>query len=113
MRKTSIASLQERLGGWTAWDQAMYQIGVCLGFWPEFGAPGDASGPFDPWHGTKDVMHTSKHEPLGAILECLLKDLVEVGCLEDKAVDINGVPTAYYRWNPSYKGAADLISMLE
>lgn len=108
MIKTSIASLQERLRGWTAWDQAMYQIGACLGFWPEFGAPiGE-----DPWNGIKDVMHTTKHDPLGAILEWLLKDLVEVGCLEDKAVDIEGIPTAYYRWNPNYKGMADLPSIL-
>jgi len=112
MKKTSIASLQERLAGWLPWDEAMYQVGATLGFWPEFGAPGDATGPFDPWHGVKEVMHTNKHE-LGAILEYFLDELADEGCLEVKAVDVDGIPTSHYRWNPNYKGMADLISTLE
>jgi hypothetical protein len=117
MKKTSIASLQERLTDWLPWDEAMYQVGATLGFWPEFGAPHDN----DPWHGVKDVMHTRKHEPLGAILEWFLKDLVEVGCLESKTVELEfefssgkktTIPIAHYRWNVKYKGPADLISML-
>jgi hypothetical protein len=103
----STATLKERLAGWLPWDEAMYQVGACLGFWPEFGAPHD----HDPWNHVKDVMHTNKHE-LGAILEWFLKDLAEEGCLEEKAVDVKGIPTAYYRWNPNYKGKADVITTL-
>jgi hypothetical protein len=112
MRKTSLASLKERLTGWLPWDKAMYEVGACLGFWPEFGAPPSVDDSNDPWNGVKDVIYTTKHEPLGAILEWFLIDLVEVGCIEDKAVDEDGVPTSYYRWNPNYKGEADIITML-
>jgi len=108
--KTSIASLQERLTDWIEWDLAMYQLGACLGFWPEFGGP--VAYGADPWNGVKDVMHTTKYEPLGAILEWFLKDLVEVGCLEEKTVDRDGIPTAYYKWNGTYSGPADLSTML-
>jgi hypothetical protein len=111
-----MLSLQERFVCWLAWDMAMYQIGACLGFWPEFGAVYDN----DPWNGTKDVMHTHKHD-LGAILEWFLKDLVEEGCLECKAVDIEYiledgrhtiVPIAHYKWNPKYVGPADIVTTL-
>ena len=104
MNKTSIASLRERLADWLPWDKAMYELGACLGFWPEFGAPHD----HDPWHGVKDVMYTSKHEPLGAILEWFLRDLVEVGCLEEKFIQEE--TAAYYRWKPGYSGIADLLN---
>jgi hypothetical protein len=52
VKKTSIASLQERLAGWHDWDGASYEVGACLGFWPEFGAPiGE-----DHWNGVKGVI---------------------------------------------------------
>lgn len=98
----STATLKERLKGWVPWDRAMYEVGANLGFWPEFGAPHDN----DPWHGRKDIFHTNKEE-LGLVLECILDDLVTVGCLEVKSVDENGVPTAYYRWDPEYDGVAN------
>lgn len=105
MKKTSIASLQERLAGWTDWDLAMYHLGACLGFWPEFGAPGDATGPFDPWHGVKGVMWSAN--PLGDAISYFLGALVLEGCLERK--DEHNIEL---RWNPNYKGDADLISTL-
>lgn len=105
MKKTSVASLQERLAGWTDWDGAMYHLGACLGFWPEFGAPGDATGPFDPWHGIKGVIWSTN--PLGSALANFLEALVDEGCLERKEE-----PDICFRWNPTYKGNADLISTL-
>ncbi len=106
MKKTSIASLQERLAGWTDWDMATYHLGACLGFWPEFGAPSDATGPFDPWHGVKDVIWSSN--PLGNSLLVFLEHLRAEGVLEQR-----DEPDAQLRWNPNYKGPADLVSMLE
>lgn len=101
MKKTSIASLQERLAGWTGWDITMYHIGACLGFWPEFGAPHDE----DPWHGVKGVIWSSN--PLGDAISVFLVALSKEGCLEVREdSDIE------YRWNPKYKGEADLISTL-
>ena len=105
MKKTSIASLQERLAGWTNWEQAMYQVGACLGFWPEFGAPGDAIGPFDPWHGVKDTVYL--RNPLGDAIGYFLNDLIEQGVLE-----LREQPDIELRWKPDYKGHADLISTL-
>jgi len=105
MKKTSIASLKERLAGWTSWDGAMYHLGACLGFWPEFGAPGDASGPFDPWHGVKGTIWSAN--PLGDAIGHFLDSLVEEGCLERREE-----PDIEFRWNPNYKGHADLISTL-
>lgn len=105
MKKTSIASLQERLAGWTSWDGAMYHLGACLGFWPEFGAPGDATGPFDPWHGVKGIIWSVN--PLGDAIGQFLEALAKEGCLERREE-----PDIEFRWNPNYKGEADLISIL-
>ena len=100
--KTSIASLQERLSGWTSWDIAMYHIGACLGFWPEFGAPYD----HDSWHGVKGVIWSGN--PLGDALSNFIVALSEEGCLERREE-----PDIEYRWNPNYKGEADIMSILE
>lgn len=108
MKKTSIASLQERLSGWTDWDQATYHLGACLGFWPEFGAPGDATGPFDPWHGTKDTIHGPGM--LSAALRHFIEDLLYTRCLEKRINEESGM--IQYRWDPKYKGMADLMSVL-
>jgi len=105
MKKTSIAPLQERLADWMDWDFAAYHLGACLGFWPEFGAPNDASGPLDPWHGVKGVMWSAN--TLGDTLHEFLEALVRVGCLERR-----DEPDIGYKWNPEYKGSADLISIL-
>lgn len=99
MKKTSIASLQERLAGWTSWDGAAYHLGACLGFWPEFGAPGDATGPFDSWHGVKGIMWSSEGDHLYHFLD----GLVEMGCLERR-----DEPDIEYRWNPNFKGFGEL-----
>lgn len=106
MKKSSIASLQERLAGWTSWDIAAYHLGACLGFWPEFGAPGDATGPFDSWHGVKGVMWSAN--TLGDAMYAFLEALVQEGALER-----HDEPDIEYRWNPKYKGCADIISTLE
>jgi len=94
--KTSIASLQDRLAGWTDWDMAAYQLGACLGFWPEFGAPSDATGPLDPYHGIKDVLWSAS--TLGDGLFHFLEALIEEGCLERR-----DKPDIQFRWNPNYK----------
>lgn len=99
MKKTSIASLQERLAGWTSWDLTAYHLGACLGFWPEFGAPSDATGPFDSWHGVKGIMWSSE----GDYLYLFIDGLVEMGCLERR-----DEPDIEYRWDPNFKGFGDL-----
>lgn len=101
MKKTSIASLQERLADWTDWDLAMYHLGACLGFWPEFGAPHDN----DQWHGVKSIMWSSNY--LGDAMYVFMTHLAKEGCLE-----VTSEPDIKFRWNPEYKGEADLISML-
>lgn len=106
MKKSSIASLQERLAGWTSWDIAIYHLGACLGFWPEFGAPSDATGPFDPWHGVKGTIWSAN--TLGDAMANFLEELVKEGCLER-----HEEPDIEFRWNPKYKGSADIISTLE
>lgn len=106
MKKTSIASLQERLAGWTSWDITAFHLGACLGFWPEFGVPDDTTGPFDSWHGVKGVMWSAN--VLGDAMYVFIEALVKEGALERRdGSDIE------YRWNPNYKGEADLISILE
>lgn len=100
--KNSIASLKERLAGWTDWDGASYELGACLGFWPEFGA---LSG-YDPWNGVKGVFWY--RNPLGEALRIFLETLVTEGCLERRSE-----PDIAYRWNPNYKGDADILTMLE
>ncbi len=89
--KTSIASLKERLTGWTDWDGAAYELGACLGFWPEFGAPPG----HDCWNGVKGIMWSA--HPLGDSLYHFLDELVESGCLERREE-----PDIQYRWNPRY-----------
>lgn len=111
MKKTSIASLQERLAGWTHWDGAMYYLGACLGFWPEYGAPGDATGPFDPWHGVKGTIYGDG--PIATALTGFLEALVKEGCLERMDPNDHRAAVLQYRWSPNYKGHADLISTLE
>lgn len=106
MNKSSIASLQERLTGWVDWDGAIYTLGACLGFWPEFGAPSDARGQFDSWHGVKGTIWSNN--PLGNALAEFLEALVVEGCLERREE-----PDIGFRWNPKYKGAANLPSILE
>lgn len=101
MKKTAIASLKERLTGWTSWDIAAYQVGACLGFWPEFGAPPG----HDPWHGIKNIICETC--PLSGMLYAFLQSLAKEGCLES-----HEEPDIKYRWNPNYKGAADIISTL-
>jgi len=97
--KTSIASLKERLAGWTEWDMTMYHVGACLGFWPEFGAPPGE----DPWHGVKGIIWSSN--PLGDAISNFVSALSKIGCLLDD-------PDSGYIWNKDYKGEADLISIL-
>lgn len=105
MKKTSIASLQERLSDWHDWDGAAYEVGACLGFWPEFGAPPSAEGYHDSWHGVKGVMWSAN--PLGDAIYNFLEGLVAEGCLERREE-----PDIGYRWNPKYKGEADVITIL-
>ena len=94
--KSSVASLQERLTDWLYWDEAAYQLGACLGFWPEFGAPPAVEGQEnDPWHGTKGIMWSSDGDELYLFLE----GLVKMGYLERK-----DEPDVMYRWNPNFKG---------
>ncbi len=88
MRKTAIASLQERLAGWTDWDGAAYEVGACLGLWPEFGAPVGE----DHWNGVKGIMWSSFGDPLYHFLD----GLVEMGYLERREE-----PDIAYRWNPA------------
>jgi hypothetical protein len=100
--KQSNASLKERLSDWTSWDIAMYHIGTCLGFWPEFGAPYN----YDQWHGAKGVIWSGN--PLGDALSNFIVALSEEGCLERR-----DEPDIEYRWNPNYKGGADVLTILE
>ena len=101
MKKTSIASLQERLAGWTSWDIAIYHLGACLGFWPEFGAPDGE----DQWNGVKGTIWSGN--PLGDVMAQFIISLAEEGCLER-----HDEPEIEYRWNPNYVGDADIISTL-
>lgn len=100
--KNSIASLKERLTGWLEWDQAAYQVGACLGFWPEFGAPQG----HDLWHQAKGVIWSAN--PLGDGIAHFLEALVVEGCLEKREV-----PDIAFRWNPDYQGGADIITLLK
>jgi len=87
--KKSIASLPERLSDWQPVDRASYELGVCLGFWPDFGAPHG----HDLWHGTKEVIQSSM---LGNELRNFLEGLVKSHLLEKR----DGISTEY-RWNPN------------
>lgn len=106
MKKTSIASLKERLGNWVHWDAAAYELGATLGFWPEYGAPYD----HDTWHGAKVIIRESN--PLGDALFSFLNSLVDIGALEYQHPNDNREGIVKYRWNPEYKGPADIISVL-
>lgn len=94
--KKSIASLKERLADWQDWDGASYELGACLGFWIDFGAPYE----FDSWHGVKGVMWSNN--PLGNALAIFLDNLVEASVLERREE-----PDIAYRWNPNYEGDAN------
>jgi len=105
MNKSSIASLQERLADWVDWDGAIYTLGACLGFWPEFGAPPSAEGYHDPWHGVKGTIWSNN--PLGNALAEFLEALVVEGCLERREE-----PDIGFRWNPTYTRMTNLSSIL-
>jgi len=90
--KKSIISLKDRLADWLDWDGASYEVGACLGFWPEFGTdPGQ-----DNWNGVKGVMWS--RNPLGEAIANFLEALVEEGMLERREE-----PDTGFRWNPNYK----------
>jgi hypothetical protein len=95
MRKTSLASLEERLADWNDWDMAAYQVGACLGFWPEFGGP-IAYGA-DPWNGVKGIMWSN--HPISESIYNFIDELVKAGMLEMRLE-----PDTAYRWNPNYNG---------
>ena len=86
--KTSNSGLKERLNGWTPWDQTMYHVGACLGFWPEGGAPYD----HDPWHGIKWVIWSAN--PLGDTIANFIAALVSANILERRES-----PDISFRWN--------------
>ena len=94
--KRSIASLKERLTDWADWDGASYELGACLGFWVDFGAPVGE----DDWNGVKGVMWS--RNPLGEALISMLDSLVTAGVLEKREM-----PDTAYRWNPNYDGEAN------
>lgn len=89
--KNSIASLKERLSDWKDWDGVCYEVGACLGFWPDFGAPHNK----DCWHGVKGIIWSS--HPLGVAISNFIDDLVNSGMLESQG------PGTQYRWNPNYE----------
>lgn len=91
--KTSISSLQEKLSGWTCWDGAIYNLGACLGFWPEFGAPLG----HDPWNGVKGIVWSNN--PVGNALGHFLDALVEANVLERREE-----PDTEFRWNSNFEG---------
>lgn len=87
----STATLKERLAGWVDWDGASWHVGVCLGFWPDFGAPPGE----DPWFGHKGTIWSNN--PLGNAIAELIHGLVAEGMLEENNEQ-------QFRWNPEYKG---------
>lgn len=89
--KRSVATLKERLEDWVSFDYAQFEIGVCLGFWGDFGAPNGE----DHWLGTKHIFWSEN--PLGDTLYKLLDGLVEEGMLEEE--------NYRFRWNPNYSGS--------
>jgi len=88
----SNADLKERLRGWISWDGAMYHLGACLGFWPDYGAPPGE----DAWHGVKGIIWSANY--LGNALGEFLDSLVQAGMLERREE-----PDIEFRWNPNYK----------
>lgn len=103
--KTSAASLKERLSDWTNYEMTWYHLGACLGFWPEFGAPTGE----DPWHGIKGVEFTYLRMTIAGFIYGLISE----GCLEQRDSKKENNNEIEFRWNPNYKGVADLVSMLE
>lgn len=91
--KKSIASLQERLAGWVELDHAIFELGACLGFWPDFGAPPEG----DPWHGFEELVKAN-HANEGWVLELFLNHLVQAKVLERR-----DEPNTAYKWNTSYE----------
>lgn len=89
----SNADLKERLTRWVDWDIASYEVGVCLGFWPDMGAPVGE----DHWNGAKGIMWSDN--PLGNAISNFILGLVEEGMLER-----GGEGDLEFRWNPNYKG---------
>jgi hypothetical protein len=84
-------SLKERLSVWSSWDITSYEVGACLGFWPNFGAlPGN-----DPWHGIKGVIWSSNI--LGDSINVFISALVDEGMLEKR-----DDPDIEFRWNINY-----------
>jgi len=69
-----VRGLRERLAGWYDVDGAQYELGVCLGFFPEFDSGRVA------FNGYKWVMWSAN--PLGDALHQMLKELVKAGVLE-------------------------------
>lgn len=94
----STATLKERFADWKDWDAAAYDLGVCLGFWRDFGAPAGE----DIWHGVKDIIRSPN--ALGKALYNFLDSLVETGMLEQQTPNDNKAAIFRYRWNPNYKG---------
>ena len=90
--KNSMAGLKERLSDWKGWDMVSYDVGACLGFWGDFGAPPG----HDCWKSYKWVMWSDN--PLGNILSDFVHNLVKIGMLEKR-----DEPDVQYRWNSSYK----------
>lgn len=89
----SSATLKERLSNWVDWDGASYHVGVCLGFWGDFGGPYGV----DPWHGVKGIIWSAN--PLGDGIAHFLEALVKEGMLERREE-----PDIQFRWNKDYKG---------
>lgn len=90
MNTKSNTDLQTRLLNWIDQEQAIYQIGVCFGFWSEFGAPYD----FDKFNGMKNNISGQ----IGSSILILLESFVEQKILEKHIDEI-----VYYRWNKGFQ----------
>jgi hypothetical protein len=85
-----MKNLKERFSDWVIWDKAEYELGVVLGLWVEFDAPGDL------WHGAKGIIWSAN--PLGDTLGEFLIQLVKIGILERSEE-----PNIQYRWSENVK----------
>ena len=92
--KQSIASLKERLTGLHSLDIVSYEVGACLGFWRDFGAPTGE----DPWNGTKGVI--GSNNPLGKAIDSFILGMVDENMLEYRENE----EITEFRWNPKYEG---------
>ncbi len=103
MNKTSLASLEQRLTGWTSLEMSVYHLGACLGFWPEFGAPVSHGG--DPWYGMKDLI-CNGDESIDPLI-CFLGNLSMINVLEKREIflqkdnDFSDIKIEY-RWNKKF-----------